>query len=59
MPVIINDFEVLVDGPQPRPDESTAQTQERGSQAPAQLKPADMERLIQYLAARRLRVLAD
>jgi hypothetical protein len=54
MTVIINEFEVVVDPPQP-----PAEAVEPPESEPAELSPEMIRRVFEYLVERRLRVLAD
>jgi hypothetical protein len=57
MPVIINDFEVVAEPPAAPAGPSSPGSS--GTQGPARLGAQDLERLLEHLQARRLRVLAD
>jgi hypothetical protein len=54
MSVIINEFEILVDPPTTRSAEAPPPPQ-----APAPLRPEEIERIVRHFEGRRLRVDAD
>ena len=53
MPVIINEFEVVVEPPPPQQASNTEPP------APPQITPRDMERLMEHIKKRRARLHAD
>lgn len=55
MPVIINDFEILSEGPEP------ARSSERGQDTTAQasMRPQDVEQIVRHFEERRVRLVAD
>jgi hypothetical protein len=57
MPVIINDFEVLVEPPAPPPPRQGADAGSEGSGQ--RLRPQDIERIVRHFERRRERVRAD
>lgn len=57
MPVIINEFEVVAE-PSAAPSGSSSPASS-GTQGSARLGSQDLERIIEHLQARRLRVYAD
>ncbi len=60
MPVIINEFEVVVEPPPaPTPPPTPAERPEEAGRAPAALSPEAIERILEYFAERRARLLAD
>ena len=54
MPVIINDFEVVVEPPANAPSETDVEAAQ-----PADMTPQDFERILAWLNERQLRLLAD
>lgn len=54
MPVIINDFEVIVEPPANAPSETEVEAVQ-----PADVTPQDFERILAWLSERHLRLLAD
>lgn len=60
MPIIINDFEVIVEPkPTSRDSHSGGTQQEEGSAPPLQLRPQDIERIMRRFMQRRERLHAD
>lgn len=60
MPVIINDFEIMVD----RPEQSGGTAPKPAPQGnqpmqPGELQPQDIERMIRHFEERRCRLIAD
>ena len=59
MPIIINDFEIVVE-PQPKMSgPQSNEVQQEGVQATPTPRPEDIERIVQHFKSRRERVHAD
>jgi hypothetical protein len=58
MPVVINDFEVVVEPPSRGPREHETEQAERDAQRP-RLRPEDIDRIVRHFQQRRARVRAD
>lgn len=60
MPVIINDFEVMLDPPREESNGAqTASQMEQLAPEPRTLRPVDIDRIVRYVEERRRRILAD
>jgi hypothetical protein len=58
MPVVINDFEVVVEPPSRGPRESESEQAEQDARRP-RLRPEDIHRIVRHFQQRRARVRAD